>query len=359
MAVYKLAAESIHMALSDKCGIIADPGILTADHVPDHVPGREEHLKELRLCLDPIAEGKRPINVFLYGPPGGGKTFIALYVLNQLRATHRVYGVYVNCWERNTLYSVLDKIVTELRILGAEKPDASFKMERLQRHLKDTPLALVLDEIDRPAPKDRDAICYNLCQLGNVGLIFISNTRYSLFSLDDRIKSRLNVTQIELPPYSVSDLTYILSLRAEAALVPKTWDKPLLETIARMASGDARMAIQTLKNAAYYAEKKASPKILFEHVEMGWNDARTTKRSYLLKNLTADHRILYEIIRSKKETLSNDLWEAYLAEAQKRGTAPIALRTYSEYVNKLRDLGLIKIERARVRGKVRAFGVVE
>lgn len=149
------------------------------------------------------------------------------------------------------------------------------------------------------------------------------------------------MTQIEFRPYSVSDLCYILSLRAETALVPRTWDKGLLQTISEMAGDDARIAIQNLKNAAYYAEKSNNPKILPEHVEKGWKDARVIKKTYLLNKLTPDHRILYEIIKSKK------------------GVQPIALRTYSEYVNKLRDLGLIKADRARVRGKVRVFRVAD
>ncbi len=88
-------------------------------------------------------------------------------------------------------------------------------------------------------------------------------------------------------------------------------------------------------------------------------DARVIKKAYLLNKLTPDHKILYEIVKSRKEILSNQLWEAYLSEARKRKVKPIASRTYSEYVNKLRDLGLIKAERARVRGKVRVFRVVE
>jgi len=105
-----------------------------------------------------------------------------------------------------------------------------------------------------------------------------------------------------------------------------------------MAEGDARIAIQTLKNSAYYAEKGNSPKILPEHVEKGWKDARVIKKTYLLNKLTTDHKILFEVIKSRKEILSNKLWEAYLSGTKKKGIQPIASRTYSEYVNKLRIL---------------------
>jgi len=343
----------------DRYGIIANFDILSEDYIPENIPGRESQIKELRFCLDPVSKRKKPMNAWLYGPPGAGKTATSRYVLRQLTHAYKVYGVYVNCWDRASLYSVLEKVVTDLRILGAEKPDSSFKMERLQRHLKDTPLVLVLDEIDQPSPKERDSILYNLCRIESIGLVCISNSRSFLYDLDERVKSRLNTTLIEFRPYSISDLCYVLSLRAETALVPRTWDKALLETISEMAEGDARIAIQTLKNAAYYAEKGMSSKILPEHVEKGWKDAKVIKKTYLLNKLTADHKILYGIVKSRKEILSNQVWETYLSEAQKRGVQPIALRTYSEYVNKLRDLGLIKAERARVRGKVRVFRVVE
>ncbi|MCJ7646387.1 AAA family ATPase [bacterium] len=347
------------MPYPDQYGIIANFDLLSEEYIPENIPGRESQIKGLRFCLEPISKRRRPLNTWLYGPPGTGKTATSRLVLRQITQAYKVYGVYVNCWERNSLYGVLEKIITELRILGAEKPDSSFKIERLQRHLKDTSLILVLDEIDQPPPKERNSILYNLCGLENVGLICICNSRYFLFGLDERIKSRLNVTQIEFQPYSVADLAYILSLRAETALVPRTWDKGVLEAISEKADGDARIAIQTLKNSAYYAEKSNSPKILPEHVEKGWKDAKVIKKTYLLNKLTTDHRILFEIIKSKKEILSNELWEAYLTEAAKRGRQPIALRTYSEYMNKLRDLGLIQADRARVRGKVRVFRVVE
>jgi len=346
------------MPYPEQYGIIANFDILSEDYIPENIPGRESQIKELKFCLDPISRRKTPMNAWLYGPPGSGKTATSRLVMKQTCQAYNVHGVYVNCWERNSLYSILDKVIAELRILGAEKPDTSFKMERLQRCLKGDPLILVLDEIDQPPPKERNSMLYNLCEIENVGMICICNSRSFLHDLDERIKSRLNVVQIEFKPYSATDLRYILSLRAETALVPRTWGRDILERISEIADGDARVAIQTLKNAAYYAEKSSSPRILPEHIEKGWKDARVIKKTYLLNKLTADHRILYEIIKARKEILSNQLWEAYLSEAQTRGIKSIALRTYSEYVNKLRDLGLIQAERAKVRGKVRVFRVV-
>ena len=131
----------------------------------------------------------------------------------------------------------------------------------------------------------------------------------------------------------------------------KTWDRELLEKISGFANGDARVAIQALKNAACYAGRSGAKRVFQEYPNKGWKDARAIKRTYLLNKLTEDHRILYEVVRQKKEIISGDLWASYLSGAAARGLNPIALRAFLEYMNKLRYVGLLKVSRARVRGK--------
>ena len=58
--------------------------------------------------------------------------------------------------------------------------------------------------------------------------------------------------------------------------------------MAPLAVGDARIAIQTLKNAAYLAEKEDQERITTSHVKRAWNAAKDLKKTYLLRKLT-DH----------------------------------------------------------------------
>jgi len=339
--------------------VVTNPDILGETYVPPDIPAREPQIQELSHCLSPALRKKKPIHAWIFGKPGTGKTLIAKFILRKIEREAYVDGVYVNCWEQNSYYSVLDKLVRELRILGAEKLNTSYKLERLELFLGQKPFVIVLDEIDQPHLRERDSIIYNLCNMGNVGLICVCNSRSVLYSMDERIRSRLNAKQIEFRPYTEDDLAYILERRAELALNPDFWNRKTLDRIAELAEGDARVAIQTLKNAAYNAENELSRKIKEKHIREGYNSAKDIKKTYLLNKLTTHHRLLYDLVKERKTIHSGHLWKVYLERCAELNKQAIALRPFSEYMNKLIELDLVQWDRALVRGKVRVFKMPE
>lgn len=338
--------------------ILLDADILSESYAPEEIHRRESQLKEIALCLRPILQSRKPMHTWLHGKPGTGKTATARFILRKLYHEAGVRGMYVNCWENPTFFSVLECIARELRMLGAEKLSTSFKLERLKRHLSNDPLVIVLDEIDQPPPKERHSILYNLSDFPMVGMICACNSEHVYFSLEERVKSRLNPVQILFEEYSCEELLNILICRSQFALAQDVWNENALKMIAQLANGDARIAIQTLKNAAYLAEMDKHKKISTSHVKRAWNNSKDLKKAYILHKLTDHHGLLFGLISKNSGILSGDLWRLYLKTCTAKGIEPIAIRTYSDYCNKLVETGLIRAKRAAIQGKVREFHII-
>jgi len=346
------------MKWNDGSKIIHDHYLFSESYVPPNIPARENQIQELSFYLSTARDSMNPINVWIYGTPGTGKTSTCKFLLKKLENETNVRGLYVNCWENPTFYTILDKIIRELRILRADKLNTSFKFDRLRSHLCDKPFILFLDEIDQPSQKERNSILYNFSNLPRVGIVAISNNKYVLYTLDERIRSRLNAQWLEFGPYTIDDIRSILSHRADFALATGSYDDNVLNKIAELAGQDARIAIQTLKNAAHLAEKEITKCISIRHVNKGYYSVKNMKKSYLLDNLTIHHKILYDIIQHKTDVLSGKLWRLYLKKCSLMNVQPVASRTYSEYVRKLIEAGIVKAERASVKGKVRSLSAI-
>ena len=152
----------------DNLRIIFNNTYLNEVYIPSNIIAREEQIRDLEFCLSPARCGQMPTNAWIYGRPGTGKTVTCKYVLRKFEKEANIRALFINCWENPTFFSVLDKMVKELRILGAEKLNSSFKFERLQNFLKGKPLIVFLDEIDQPQNKERESILYNFCNMQNI-----------------------------------------------------------------------------------------------------------------------------------------------------------------------------------------------
>lgn len=338
---------------------VVKPDLLDEAHIPSMVSYREREIESLESCLKPALSQNRPIHVWLYGRPGTGKTLVAKYVLQKMSKSGKLGGLYINCWEHPSYYSVMDKLVRELRILGAEKLNATFKLERFRQFVGKRPFVIILDEIDQPSRAERDSMLYHLGNVGNIGLVIISNSRDIVLNMDERITSRLNARHIEFSPYSSENLASILKSRADAALTAGAWDEKILNDIVSLSEGDARRAFQTLASAARWAESECSNAVEKKHVQAGLNSSREEKKTMFLEKLSSHHRLLYDLVKEHGEINSGELWQAYLDDCREQAKPAIALRTFSEYMNKLIEFDLVRWDRALVRGKVRLFSPAE
>jgi orc1/cdc6 family replication initiation protein len=340
-------------------GIIADPEVLEEEYIPQNIPCREVQKKELVFCFSPIERGMKPLDCLCHGKPGTGKTALVKYILQQIQETTNAFALYVNCWENKTLNLILDRIVEQLSLVIAEK-GYSVRLSRVKQKIENRPCVIALDEVDKLERKDLNDILYMMKEIGKVGIVCISNTRKYVLDLDPRAISRMRFTSIEFPVYSNEELLTILKHRVIdcGALFPNTYTFGVLERIADLAAGDARVAIQSLRNAASIAEKLNRLKISEEDVEKGYEEVKEIKRKYYLERLTPHHKLLVDIVRKNPQISSENFYNVYKLECKKLLLNAKSSRTFSNYVKELVGLGYLKFERAKVKGNVRLFKTV-
>ena len=345
--------------MSVNCGIIALPEIFTPEHLPLNLCGRGKEMAELLRCLAPSAQGQRPLNIWLCGRTGTGKTATLKAALARHAADHNVRCIYVNCFRTETAYAVLDHILTELRVLRAETPQIAYKARRLMEALGGRPLVVALDEIDRMPMDERESALHLLTEAGKVGLACVSESRDSLFALNPKTVNRVAPVFLEFAPYEADAVHEILADRADVGLLVGSWSHALLERIARLSAGDARVAIQTLRSAAHLADSEALGFVEERHVEYGFQKAQELRREYRLRKLTVHHRVLYEIVKQKGRAAMGEVVRAYLERCKERNLPPVSKRCFNRYVEVLRRQRLLRGEKARVFGNVVHLEVVE
>ncbi len=258
---------------------IEDGNLLSPETAAGEPLGRQEESKQLRTCLAPALRGQPPLNAWLCGPSGSGKTLLARWVTESTcgGATSRI-SVYVNCWQHRSLYGVLQAIIGELKILDAEAQDTSVKLDRIQQAARGRPFIVILDEIDRPMPAQREEIIRGLLSLPRCDLACIAKGTQALATMDEGVQSRLSPVIINLPPYDVKELEDILIDRARRALAPDSWTPKVLRLIATAANGDARVAIQVLRQAAAAAEMSGNTTLTPRLIEQCLRPLRLRKR---------------------------------------------------------------------------------
>ena len=338
--------------------IVTDGEVFSESFQPRIIHVRESHVRELISYLSGDTGIGASSHTWLYGPTGSGKTCIVRYVLEELNKRFNIRSAYVNCWNHLTSFSILQKVEKNLRLLGSENNSTTVKLGKIAKAVGPKPFILVLDEIDKVAPRERNAILYKFAEIANLNLICIASNRHSFHILEDRVKSRLNPMLLEFKTYTDIDLVTISRYRAELGLNPDAWSERILRRISILAAGDARYALQMLTISSRLAEKDGCKVIKDKHINEAWNQARELNSIYALCALSEHHKLLFQLVKQKGEVLSGELWQLYLKKCKARRIKPIAIRTFSEYMNRLIREGLINGNRAQSRGRVRIFSIV-
>ena len=342
---------NIFKEIDESGGIFRDERVLQPEFLPDELPYRETHKKDIAFALNGARRGTRPENVIAVGSPGTGKTVTVKMVMKELsESSNRVAPIYINCWEFSTRHAVLNKICIELGAFMPRRGIAADEiLERIVEVLrKEKKVAVVvLDEIDRllAGRNEEERVLYDLLRAGETygtafGVVGITNNEDFLVKLDSRIKSSLAQKEVKFARYDPKQLKQILGERAKLAFQPGVLDDEVVPVCAAHAGkngGDARLGIAMLLKAGKIAEREGPKRVEVSHCRKAFAAAESAVREERLAGLNAVERRILEIA-GKDGVISGELYETLAKEFKETD------RTVRNYLDKLETLKLISVE---------------
>lgn len=334
---------------------------LSTEYLPKLLPHREGEIKLIAKNLLPASRMGKPQNMFIFGPPGIGKTAVVRFVFRDFEEySERIKTVYLNCWDYNTAPSVLSKLVIELGFFiprrGISKDEIKERLIEALRKLNKA-LIVCLDEVDQLVKRDA-SVLYDLSRLNQyvnvpIGLILISNDRFALKDVDARIKSTIALQEIEFKPYSLIEMKDILEERVKLAFRPGSVEKGVVLLAANYAvkhGGDVRVGLECLLRAARHAEQKGSKKVTVKDVKSVLCLIKPVKPKIIESRLNENEKLLLKIIKQAGKLETTKAYE----EFNKRSKVKLSDRRLRDYLRHLESLGLVETELVRgVKGKKR------
>ena len=342
------------------------------DHrfLPDKLVHRDEQIRQIAKYWVDVLDNVTPSNVTLYGKTGTGKTAASKFAREQLIEAANNENVfvkieYIRCTDYTTEYQVIAELCNRLGRdvpnrgwTKAEVVNAFRELFRTNAFGRKLHLIVILDEIDILLEKDGDGILYTLTRTDNISVLSISNYLDFKNLINSRVTSSLNDKEIVFPPYGANQLSDILYERAQLSFNDGVLESdviPLCSAMAAKEEGDARYALDLLKNAGELAFDEDSEKVTSDHVRRAKDRIEHNKVSEILSTLPLQQQRLLEAIltltKQGEEITSGKLYEAY-SDVSKSDA--VTYRRIFDFINDLELLGIISTNTvSRGRGKGR------
>ena len=319
--------------------IFARKELLHVGHVPEEnrIVGRDTEIESVAEEIGAVVRDDPPNNVMIYGKTGTGKSLVSRHVADRARAAARSNSVectvvYIDCSEADTETRVTRQIATTLKQETPYEQRIPLRgvgtMEYYQHIWKtlDTHLdsiLLILDEIDKLTDSNVLMQLSRAREAGKtdcyIGVIGISNKIQYKEQLDERIDSSFGHRELFFHPYDAEQLQEIMRNRTDA-FQPGVLGAGTIELCAALAAkkhGDARKAIEILKEAGELARRNGDAKITDEHISQAQNVAEINRIEELTSGGTIHAKLaLYSlaslvITESKESHSTREVYERY------------------------------------------------
>lgn len=315
--------------------------LLDIDLVPneDRIIGRDSEIENVASSIHPAIDGNSPRNTLIYGKTGTGKSLVAKHVTRSAQEYSLDNGTkmgreYIDCTQRKTETRVVISLARALN--DPEETDISIPVTGLSTdvyyerfwaildHLYDVAI-IILDEIDK---LQNNEILMQLSRAGEagklsscrIGIIAISNKISFKESLDERILSSLQERELVFPPYDANQLREIMYNRADAFKEGVLSDDviPLSAAFAAQEHGDARKALDILRNAGELAKDEGVDHVTEDHVRNAREKANIDRFSQLLEGQPTQIKasvyalsVLADRHSNREEFATREIYEMY------------------------------------------------
>lgn len=282
-------------------------------------------------------------NLFVHGPSGCGKTAIVKWAVHRMEEQNRqMVCIYANCWRYSTSMSIYAKIADALGEPVSRRGRASDEIfDRIVGLMKasNTPILLVLDEIEALVRYDNARILHNIARVDEDRVFFqvigISDNNAILFKLPEKTREILRFTKIEVPCYTREELLSLLKDRAVAGLRPQSYEDDLLEDIADIgvaSCGSGRFALEILWRAARSSEDRGL-------TEISKDEVLAIKRGIGLigAEVSREELLIHGILKDGQKT-TTELYPLFRSEILR------SKRQIRNYLRAMEQKGLISIE---------------
>jgi cell division control protein 6 len=355
---------------ADQDPIFARKELLHVGHVPDEnrIVGRDTEIESVAEEIGAVVRDDPPNNVMIYGKTGTGKSLVSRHVASRARDAARANGVecdvvYIDCSEADTETRATRQIATSLKqetpydqripLRGVGTMEYYQHIWRtLDAHLDS--VLLILDEIDKLANSNvlmqlsraREADktdCY-------IGIIGISNKIQYKEQLDERIDSSFGHRELFFHPYDAAQLREIMRNRTDAfqSGVLGSGTLELCAALAAKKHGDARKAIDILKEAGELARRNGDSTITDDHINQAQNVAEINRIEELTSGGTIHAKLaLYSlsslILTGSKESYSTrEVYERYEQMCDVVGYDPVTENGLYKQLKEQAFLGVIE-----------------
>jgi archaeal cell division control protein 6 len=318
--------------LSGGESLIKNEIALDYSYVPKVVPYREGQMRAIAAAIKPLLQRRSGRNLFIYGPPGVGKTVAVKHLLQEIEEeSEEVVPFYINCWQKNTSFKILLEMceVVGYRLVQNKRTEELFAVIKQHVNKQENSAVFVFDEVDKI--EDIDFIYNILEDVFRKTVILIANYKEYIADVDERIKSRLTAELLEFRAYNLSETRGILQQRMEYAFVPGVWENDAFEVVVKKAVDmqDIRSGLYLMKESALIAEEKSARKITLADVTA----AVKKLDDFSIKNMDELDEDVAQILDVIKENSGKKIGEIYKKYQDAGGKA-----VYKTFQRKIRKL---------------------